>query len=97
MSNEQKVKLSFTGHGKSACDGLGGTFERMAKIESLRRMPLNCMFAKSMESNMICKIISKEDHRTEQAKVKYMGLKVIARTRGYHHIMYTHTATSLYW
>lgn len=83
--------FTATGHGKSASDGLGGAFKRMARSESLRRTqdPITnaaelFAYAKTASKTIAFDYVSKEDQEQEEKSEKYTNLKTINGTRSYH-------------
>lgn len=100
MNHEQDFKIkaewifTATAHGKSACDGIGGTFKRMARSESLKRQenPITnprelFEFGKQSSKTMFFDFVSKEEQEREAKKQKYNNLKTIKGTQQFHHFV----------
>ena len=84
-----------TSHGKSPCDGIGGTIKRLTTAESLKRPIKNqiltakdmYLFCSETIPNIISKFLSKEEMknaRTKHAKRYDNILRPIPGTRSYH-------------
>lgn len=96
--NEFGVKAEWnffaTGHGKGACDGIGGTVKRRAYQTSLQRIntqPINSAKALAEWAQTAFKKIefvycSKEEHTLHEKnlKLRYSNAKPITNTRKYH-------------
>ena len=89
-------KWSFfaTSHGKSACDGVGGTVKRLTARASLQR-PFNDQILSAQDMYKFCKedikgikffFIAKEDMtKTREALCnRYVSAKTVPGTRGFH-------------
>lgn len=82
-----------TSHGKSPCDGIGGTFKRNARRESLRRTDNHILnsqdlftWASNNDSSMVFIHCTEQDHeKTEDELIgKYNKVKRIDGTRQLH-------------
>lgn len=82
-----------TSHGKSPCDGVGGTFKRNARRESIRRTDNHILTSKDLydwacqnESSMVFMHCSEEEYENTKAELigKYNSLKRIDGTQQLH-------------
>lgn len=99
---EMKIKYNIevewhffaTYHGKSSCDAIGGTFKRMATIESLRRVHTDHIlsaealynWAQSLHTSFTTIYCTKFEHDelVRKMKNKYDNVKTITGTQTYH-------------
>ena len=83
-----------TAHGKSPCDGIGGTVKRITAIESLKRTHNNQIitpegmfnFCKLLSSDITFFYLSKSDVDTERKflQARFASAKTIPGTRSFH-------------
>ena len=86
-----------TSHGKSPCDGIGGTVKRVVCQESLKQittgqiLDVNLMysFCKAKINGIYFKLFSKEEIDQTQAQLekRYLGGRTVPGTRMYHHFI----------
>ena len=86
-----------TSHGKSPCDGIGGTVKRVVCQESLKQittgqiLDVNLMysFCKAKINGIYFKLFSKEeiDQTRAQLEKRYLGGRTVPGTRMYHHFI----------
>jgi len=91
-----KASWSFfvTSHGKSPCDGIGGTVKRSIAMESLRRPLQNqvssldamILHGEEKQPNIHCVKIPKEDIELAHEKLQncFKSATTIKRTKGFH-------------
>lgn len=82
-----------TSHGKGPCDGIGGTFKRLAAKASLQRLLNNHItttkqlyeWARSGQSSMYYEYCTNSEHKKSARKTeKYKNVKTIAGTHQFH-------------
>jgi len=83
-----------TSHGKGACDGLGGTIERFARIASLQRVDGNhittpndlFLWAQSFFKNISFEFCSSSEHEEHEKKLKprFEQAQKVQDTRTFH-------------
>lgn len=100
MQIEHKIKVEWnffaTYHGKSPCDGLGGTFKRLASRASLQRpyrdqlLTVKDLFewVKQQDYNFTTVLCLQREHdaMARHLKNKYNNVKTVPGTRDFHYI-----------